>query len=179
MPRCLTCLRGSSGRRCSSRQAEARPACVSSSSPCPLHESLLAPFHGLTREMRPDARRAGLAGAPWRDSNWPRSTAGWRPITAAGRHGDPRALQPFAPARRAGGGAESDDPAYYDDLRQFRPGRSARIIRLEAGQAAAGCANTGESPGSRGMPANGRAPIRRSPKATESATENRPPMAHS
>lgn len=90
------------------------------------YESLLAPFRGLTAKcvLKPVA-------------------AGWlaRPLTeqlaevdgclaadlAAGRHGDPRALQPLPLLGVPGVVPESEDPAYYDDAWQFRSGRRQRV----------------------------------------------------
>lgn len=91
-----------------------------------LYESLLAPFHGLT------AKCVLMPVAPgWLAHPLARQLAEidgrLAADLAAGRHGDPRALQPLPLLGVPGVVPESDDPAYYDDLRQFRPGRRQRV----------------------------------------------------
>lgn len=90
------------------------------------YEALLQPFRGLT------AKCVLTPVAP-----------GWlvRPLVeqlsdidvwlaadlAAGRHGDPRALQPLPLLGLPGVVPDSEDPTYYDDTWQFRPGRRRRV----------------------------------------------------
>lgn len=90
------------------------------------YEALLAPFRGLTAKcvLRPVApgwlaqpAAAQLAAIDdWLAADF-----------AAGRHGDPRALQPLPLLGLPGVVADSEDPAYYDDVWQFRPGRRQRV----------------------------------------------------
>jgi len=47
---------------------------------------------------------------------------------AVGRHCDARALQPLPLLGLPGVTADSEDPAYYDDQWQFRPGRGSRRV---------------------------------------------------
>ncbi len=95
------------------------------------YEALLAPFRGLTAKcvLRPVA-------PGWLDRALAVQLAeidGWLAEDfAAGRHGDPRALQPLPLLGVPGVTPDSENPAYYDDAWQFRPGRT-RIIRPEAG----------------------------------------------
>ena len=93
------------------------------------YESLLSPFRGLT------ARCVLTPVAP-----------GWlqQPLAAqladidgrlaadlaAGRYGDPRSLQPLPLLGMPGVVPESEDPAYYDDTWQFRPGRRRLAERV-------------------------------------------------
>lgn len=105
------------------------------------YEALLSPFRGLTAKcvlapMAPGWLAQPLAG------QLAEIDARLAADLAAGRHGDPRALQPLPLLGVPGVVRENDDPAYYDDTWQFRPGRreprQARIIGGEAGQATAG-----------------------------------------
>jgi hypothetical protein len=86
------------------------------------YESLLAPFFGLTAKailypvdaacltQAPDALRQELDGWLARD-------------LAAGTYDAPRALQPVPLLGIPGATPANAEAAYYDDTRQFRPGR--------------------------------------------------------
>lgn len=86
------------------------------------YEALLAPFFGLTAKailypvdratlaLPVDELRAALDGWLARD-------------LAAGTYDAPRALQPVPLLGIPGATSANADPAYYDDVRQFRPGR--------------------------------------------------------
>ena len=105
------------------------------------YEALLAPFRGLTAKCVLTPVAAGWLARPLAEQlaeidSWLATDL------AAGKHGDPRGLQPLPLLGVPGVTADSENPAYYDDTWQFRPGRT-RIIRNEAGQATAGCASTG------------------------------------
>ncbi|MDQ5905211.1 MAG: hypothetical protein QG672_2805, partial [Pseudomonadota bacterium] len=49
---------------------------------------------------------------------------------AAGRHGDPRSLQPLPLLGLPGVAPENEAPTYYDDTWQFRPGRRQGAERV-------------------------------------------------
>lgn len=90
------------------------------------YEALLAPFRGLTAKcvLRPVAP-GWLAQPP---ATQLAAIDGWLAADfAAGRHGDPRALQPLPLLGVPGVVAASEAPAYYDDVWQFRPGRRQRV----------------------------------------------------
>lgn len=86
------------------------------------YEALLQPFRGLTAKcvLTPVAR--GWLAKPLAEQleDLDRSLAA---DLAAGRHGDPRALQPLPLLGLPGVVPENEDPAYYDDIWQFRSGR--------------------------------------------------------
>lgn len=86
------------------------------------YEALLAPFFGLTaKAILYPVEAACLAQAP---DALRRALDGWlaRDL-AAGTYDAPRALQPVPLLGIPGVVAANADPAYYDDTRQFRPGR--------------------------------------------------------
>jgi len=91
------------------------------------YESLLRPFRGLTAkavlyEVTPaelaSVDRSDLAALDGR-------LAG---ELAAGRHGVPRELQPLPLLGLPGVTPDNEDPLYYDDTWQFRPGRRAKPV---------------------------------------------------
>lgn len=97
------------------------------------YEQLLAPFRGLTAkavlyEVPPD----------WQERSYGERVAAIDERLAAdlqaGRYLAPRDLQPLPLLGIPGLVPDNDDPAYYDDTWQFRPGRREKI-RAEA----AGC----------------------------------------
>ena len=86
------------------------------------YESLLAPFRGLTAKCVLTPVAAGWLQKPL--TGQLAEIDGWLAADlAAGQHGDPRGLQPLPLLGVPGVVPESDDPAYYDDTWQFRPGR--------------------------------------------------------
>lgn len=95
------------------------------------YEALLSPFRGLT------AKCVLTPVAPgWFDRTLAEQLTeidGWLAADlVAGKHADPRSLQPLPLLGVPGVTPDSENPAYYDDTWQFRPGRT-RIIRPEAG----------------------------------------------
>lgn len=86
------------------------------------YEALLSPFRGLTAKCVLTSVAPGWLAQPLVDQL--AAIDGWLAADlAAGRHGDPRALQPLPLLGVPGVVRENDDPAYYDDTWQFRPGR--------------------------------------------------------
>lgn len=88
------------------------------------YEALLSPFRGLTAkcvltEVAPGWLRQPLAEQLDEIDGWLAADL------AAGLHGNPRALQPLPLLGLPGVVPENEDPAYYDDTWQFRPGRRA------------------------------------------------------
>ncbi len=87
------------------------------------YEALLQPFRGLTaKALLMDVERDWLQCPP--DADW--IVAVDRLLAAkiaAGEPANPRALQPLPLLGVPGVVPESEDPAYYDDTWQFRPGR--------------------------------------------------------
>ncbi|MBI2308766.1 MAG: DUF3025 domain-containing protein [Rhodocyclales bacterium] len=86
------------------------------------YEALLAPFRGLTAKcvltpVAPAWLAQPLAEQLAEIDAWLAADL------AAGRHGDPRALQPLPLLGLPGVVADNEDPAYYDDAWQFRSGR--------------------------------------------------------
>ena len=95
------------------------------------YEALLTPFRGLTAKCVLTPVQAGWLARPLAEQlaeidEWLAQDF------AAGKHGDPRGLQPLPLLGVPGVVPDSENPAYYDDVWQFRPGRT-RIIRPEAG----------------------------------------------
>jgi len=95
------------------------------------YEALLSPFRGLT------AKCVLAPVAPgWLAGPLPEQVAEidrWLAVDlAAGKYGDPRSLQPLPLLGVPGVTPDSENPAFYDDVWQFRSGRT-RIIRPEAG----------------------------------------------
>lgn len=90
------------------------------------YEALLAPFRGLTAKCVLTPVGAGWLRQPLAAqlADLDARLAG---DLAAGRHGDPRALQPLPLLGLPGVVPENEDPAYYDDAWQFRPGRRQRV----------------------------------------------------
>ena len=91
------------------------------------YEQLLRPFRGLTAkailyEVTADWLRQPLS-AQLADID--RRLSG---ELAVGRHCDARALQPLPLLGLPGVTADSEDPGYYDDQWQFRPGRGSRRV---------------------------------------------------
>ena len=86
------------------------------------YESLLNPFHGLTAKAI-----LHLVGEDWLALSGPAQLAAVDALLEAdlgsGRYARPRDFQPLPLLGIPGVTAESEDPAYYDDVRQFRPGR--------------------------------------------------------
>lgn len=90
------------------------------------YEALLVPFRGLTAKCVLTPVSAGWLQMPLDEQL--AAIDGWLAADfAAGRHGDPRALHPLPLLGVPGVVPESDDPAYYDDTWQFRPGRRQRV----------------------------------------------------
>ncbi|MCP5269492.1 MAG: DUF3025 domain-containing protein [Zoogloeaceae bacterium] len=90
------------------------------------YEALLSPFRGLT------AKCVLVPVAPgWLEKSVGEQLGeidGWLAADlAAGKHGDSRSLQPLPLLGLPGVVADSEDPAYYDDVWQFRPGRSRQL----------------------------------------------------
>ena len=91
------------------------------------YEALLAPFRGLTAKCVPLPVAAGWLRRPLAEQLADldgRLAADF----AAGRHGDPRALQPLPLLGVPGVTPASEDPVYYDDVWQFRPGRRRQRV---------------------------------------------------
>lgn len=93
------------------------------------YESLLAPFRGLTAKcvllpVVPGWLQKPLAEQLADIDDWLAADL------AAGKHGDPRGLQPLPLLGLPGVVPESEDPAYYDDTWQFRPGRRQGAERV-------------------------------------------------
>jgi hypothetical protein len=90
------------------------------------YEALLAPFRGLTAKCVLTPVAAGWLQQPLAaqldDLDVRLATD-----LAAGRHGDPRSLQPLPLLGLPGVTPANEDPAYYDDAWQFRPGRRQRV----------------------------------------------------
>lgn len=92
------------------------------------YEALLAPFRGLTAKCVLTAVATGWLQKPLREQlaevdRWLAADL------AAGRHGDPRGLHPLPLLGVPGVVPDSEDPAYYDDTWQFRPGRQRGTTR--------------------------------------------------
>ena len=91
------------------------------------YEQLLRPFRGLTAkailyEVTPNWLRQPL---PAQVADIDQRLSG---ELAAGRHGDAHAFHPLPLLGLPGVTADSEDPAYYDDQWQFRPGRGGRRV---------------------------------------------------
>ncbi len=86
------------------------------------YEALLAPFRGLTAKCVLVPVPGGWLARPLAEQlvdidEWLAQDF------AAGKHGDPRGLQPLPLLGLPGVTADSECPQYYDDTWQFRPGR--------------------------------------------------------
>ena len=86
------------------------------------YEALLAPFHGLTAKAI-----LHVVDADWLALSEAEQVAAVDALLAADlaspRYARPGAFSPLPLLGIPGVTAESEDPAYYDDVRQFRPGR--------------------------------------------------------
>lgn len=91
------------------------------------YEALLAPFRGLTAKCVPLPVAAGWLRRPLAEQLADLDDRLAADL-AAGRHGDPRALQPLPLLGVPGVTPASEDPAYYDDTWQFRPGRRRQRV---------------------------------------------------
>lgn len=92
------------------------------------YEALLAPFRGLTAKCVLSPATAGWLQKPLPDQL--AEVDGWLAADlAAGRHGDPRGLHPLPLLGLPGVVPDSENPAYYDDTWQFRPGRQRGMTR--------------------------------------------------
>jgi len=91
------------------------------------YEQLLAPFRGLTaKAVLYEVSHAHLAAVDGGDlSALDRRLA---EELAAGRHGVPRELQPLPLLGLPGVTPDNENPLYYDDTWQFRPGRRAKPV---------------------------------------------------
>lgn len=88
------------------------------------YEALLQPFRGLTAKAILLADDAGLSARP--PEELPAALdARLADILASGAYARPRDFQPVPLLGIPGVTAESENPAYYDDTWQFRPGRRA------------------------------------------------------
>ena len=90
------------------------------------YEALLQPFRGLTAKcvltpVAPGWLEQPLAAQLAEIDGWLADDL------AAGKHGDPRALQPLPLLGLPGVVPDSEVPAYYDDTWQFRPGRRRQV----------------------------------------------------
>lgn len=86
------------------------------------YEALLNPFRGLTAKCVLTPVSAGWLGKPLAEQlaeldEWLAKDF------SAGKHDDPRGLQPLPLLGVPGVTADSDCPQFYDDAWQFRPGR--------------------------------------------------------
>lgn len=93
------------------------------------YESLLAPFRGLTAKCVLTPVAPGWLQQPLA-AQLADIDAQLAADFAAGRHGDPRRLQPLPLLGLPGVTPENENPAYYDDTWQFRPGRRAPSGRV-------------------------------------------------
>lgn len=90
------------------------------------YERLLNPYRGLTAKAilyTVDDAWLDLAGVALNAAVDQRLAADF----ASGRHASPRAFQPLPLLGIPGVTPDSEDPAYYDDVRQFRPARPAAL----------------------------------------------------
>lgn len=92
------------------------------------YEALLQPFRGLTAKCVLAPVAPGWLQMPLSEQL---SEIDGRLAAdlAAGMHGDPRGLQPLPLLGVPGVVPDSEDPAYYDDVWQFRPGRQRGSTR--------------------------------------------------
>ncbi len=91
------------------------------------YESLLAPFRGLTaKAVLYEVDAAALAAVDRGDLA--ALDARLAAELAAGRHGRPRELQPLPLLGLPGVTADNENPDYYADTWQFRPGRRAKPV---------------------------------------------------
>lgn len=93
------------------------------------YEALLAPFRGLTAKCVLTPVAPGWLQQPLA-TQLAEIDAQLAADFAAGRHGDPRSLQPLPLLGLPGVAQENGNPAYYDDTWQFRPGRRAAPGRV-------------------------------------------------
>lgn len=90
------------------------------------YEALLKPFRGLTAKCVLTPVAPGWLAKSLDEQMADIDT--WLAVDlAAGKHADPRGLQPLPLLGVPGVTAENEDPAYYDDTWQFRPGRRQRV----------------------------------------------------
>lgn len=88
------------------------------------YEALLAPFRGLTaKAVLLEVGEAWLRETP--ASQFAAVDALLAAELTGGRYASPRDFQPLPLLGIPGVAADSEDPAYYDDTWQFRPGRRA------------------------------------------------------
>ena len=93
------------------------------------YEALLAPFRGLTAKCVLTPVAAGWLARPLAEQlaeidEWLAQDF------AAGKHGEPRGLQPLPLLGLPGVVLENEAPTYYDDTWQFRPGRRQGAERV-------------------------------------------------
>ena len=90
------------------------------------YESLLAPFRGLTAKAILRAVPPATLALP--DSALLATVDTWLPAAlASGRYQRPRDFQPLPLLGIPGVTPANEDPGYYDDTWQFRPGRRQRV----------------------------------------------------
>jgi hypothetical protein len=90
------------------------------------YERLLSPYRGLTAKAilyTVDEAWLDLVGAALNAAIDQRLAADF----ASGKYASPRDLQPLPLLGIPGVTPDSEDPAYYDDVRQFRPARPAAL----------------------------------------------------
>lgn len=90
------------------------------------YERLLSPYRGLTAKAilySIDETWLNLSGAALNAAIDQRLAADF----ASGQHASPRDFQPLPLLGIPGVTPDSEDPAYYDDVRQFRPARPAAL----------------------------------------------------
>lgn len=88
-----------------------------------LHEKLLAPFRGLTAKVIAIEVDAALLAAPIDEQVRHADRALAARLAEAATLASTRALAPLPVLGIPGWCAANEDPSYYDDLSQFRPGR--------------------------------------------------------
>jgi hypothetical protein len=86
------------------------------------YEALLAPFRGLTAKCVLTPVPVGWLARPLAEQ-LREVDEGLAQDFAAGKHGDPRGLQPLPLLGVPGVTADNECPQFYDDAWQFRPGR--------------------------------------------------------
>lgn len=90
------------------------------------YAALLKPFRGLTAKCVLAPVAPGWLAKPL-DGQMADIDAWLAVDLATGKHADPRGLQPLPLLGVPGVTADNEDPVYYDDTWQFRPGRRQRV----------------------------------------------------